>query len=234
MEFKIHKIINFILGVIMLSIGIILIVKANLGMSVLTSLAYVFSQRFQSITFGQWTYLTQLIVVIVTVFIMKKLKMRYIFSFGVAVIFGEAIDLSNFLLRNMTLTTFPQEVAVYVLGSLICAKGIIFFAKSELPVLPFDNVVKELSISKQIKLGNVKLGFDCIMFILSLVFSFTFFRELRGIYWGTLVSALLMGPMIRLIMPVRDKYIKDVGLESVKFHAMLEMDLLKKLNQKKV
>lgn len=212
----------------MLSLGVILIIKSNFGVSVATSSAYVYSLGFKNISFGQWNYISQGSVFLFTIAVLKKLKVKYIFSFVVAYLFGETVDIVGYMTSNIQGDTLNLRVLLYALGTASIVFGIGALIRSQFPILPFDTFVKEFSKEKNIDIGKVKSCFDSGMLIISIVSSFIIFRRLVGINIGTLISALVTGPLLRQFLKIWDRFVVDVGVTNTKkIDAILEYDLLK-------
>lgn len=209
---KLNKYISFILGLLLLSFGIILAVKANYGVTVATSPSFVLSQRFAVPSFGVFNYLVQGFVFLLTIVVLKKFEMRFILSFGTSVIFGYTIDLFGFLMKNVSLSSHIVRIVFFIASIVIISAGLVFFYRSELPILPFDVFVREVSKKYGITISRFKLGFDIIMCTLAVVLSFAFFGALRGVSIGTLVSALTIGPTIGVLMKRFDMIFVVTGL----------------------
>ncbi len=192
----------YFLGLTFLSFGVILAIKADYGVTVSTSLAYVFSLKYKFISFGTFNYLIQGFIFIFTVAILKNLKIKFLLSFITAVVFGYFIDLFNFLLKNFTANSHLLKVSVFALGLVFIGIGLAFFVKSSFPILPFDTFVKEVSSKYNINIGNFKTGFDICILTCSTIASFVFFGTLKGIGIGTAISAMTIGTLVRFFINV--------------------------------
>ncbi len=202
---KLNKHISFVLGLLLLSFGIILAVKANYGVTVATSPSYVLSQRFLTVSFGVFNYSVQGIVFLLTIIVLRKFDARYLMSFGTSVVFGYTIDFFAYVMKDVNLTGHMLRGSFFVISIVTISAGLVFFYRSQLPILPFDVFVREVSAKLGIKLSRFKLGFDIVMCSVAVILSLVFFGELRGISIGTLISALTIGPTIGILMNWFDK-----------------------------
>lgn len=66
------KVLFFIVGVFINSLGIVLITKSNMGTSQISSISYVVSLKFQQIDFGMATFLLNVVFLIVQMAILRK------------------------------------------------------------------------------------------------------------------------------------------------------------------
>ncbi len=206
-KIKIPNLLIFLIGLSFLSLGIVLVVKSNLGISVATSVPYVFSLYFTKISFGKWNYIIHGSVLILLVLVVKRLTVKHLMSFGVAFLFGETIDLFNILLKDLEASTILSRLILFALGSITISIGVAGFMKSNFPILPFDTFVKEVTLEKNIKYSKFKTYFDLTCLSISLAFSLLFFRAIKGINIGTFISAFILGSMIGKCINLMDKYL---------------------------
>jgi uncharacterized membrane protein YczE len=122
---------------------------------------------------------------------------------------------------------------LYVFGTLATAIGVSLFIRSKYPVIPFDNFVKEISEVKNINFGMCKMYFDFVMLTFSVISSFLFFKTLIAVHIGTLISAFVIGPLIKITIENQNKFITDVGIiDQNKADLVLEYDFFKPIKDK--
>ena len=68
----IYRYVFFILGVAINSFGIAFVTKSAMGTSQISSIPYVFSLEFPSISFGMWTFLFNILFILLQVVLLKK------------------------------------------------------------------------------------------------------------------------------------------------------------------
>jgi len=233
MKIKVYKLLSFILGLMSLSLGVVLVVKSNFGISVVTSSSYIYSERFKALSLGQWTYIIQGVIFLLTIVVVKKLKLKYLLSFIVGYLFGEAVDFWVILWDSVNNTDLYFKIMLYVFGTLATAIGVSLFIRSKYPVIPFDNFVKEISEVKNINFGMCKMYFDFVMLTFSVISSFLFFKTLIAVHIGTLISAFVIGPLIKITIENQNKFITDVGIiDQNKADLVLEYDFFKPIKDK--
>lgn len=206
-KIEINKFFTYFLGLILLAFGVVFTVKANYGVTVAASIAYVFSQKIKIISFGTFSYIVQGIVFLLMIANMRKINLKYILAFLTSVISGYSIDGVTYLLGNLSINTHILRIIVFILSVVLISMGLVLLIKSKLPILPFDMFVMELSLKYNIKLGKFKRAFDIICFLIAAVFSFIFFGKLNGLHLGTILSALAIGPCIDLFISIFDRYL---------------------------
>ena len=174
------------------SFAVTLLIKADFGISAISSVPYVFSVAFPVLTNGIWNALIQCLWLILTMIAIKKFKPGYIFSFVLAFLFGFLLDFWADLMAPWSMA-LSMRLVYFLIGFCVLSVGISCFILCGTPILPFDTVVRAFTMEKGLGLKKARTGFDLINLTLSLLVSLLFIGRLAGVGIGTLVSALLMG-----------------------------------------
>ena len=226
-KIRVYNLLIFLLGLASLSLGIVLVIKSDLGVSVATSPPYVLSLYFTKISFGQWNYIAHGFVLFLLVITIRKLTVKHLMSFGVAFLFGLTIDFFNLILVSIQGTTILNRSILFIIGSLAISLGVAAFMKSNYPILPFDTFIKEVSMEKNIKYAKFKTGFDLTSFIVSVAMSLMFFGRIKGINIGTLISALALGTIIGHILDWMNKNVEGISiLPEEKTRKVMDFDFI--------
>lgn len=226
-KIKINNLFMFLIGLMGVSCGVILVVKSDLGITVATSVPYVFSLYFTKITFGQWNYIVHGITLILLVFIVRKLTVKYLMSFLVAFLFGLSIDFFNFILAPILLDSLIEKVFFFIIGSAAISIGVAGLMKSDYPIMPFDTFIKEVTFIKNIKYSKFKTGFDLVCFTISLIASLLFFGKIYGLHVGTLISAVILGSTIGMCLDFMNEHIEGKSIfPKEKTELLLDFDFL--------
>lgn len=108
------------------------------------------------------------------------------------------------------MNNMSQRFAFFALGVVINSFGVALITKgalgtsaiSSVPyvvVVPGEGVVRAIAQVTKIRVGTVKAAFDITLIVIAGVMSLICFHELRGVGVGTVISALLVGPIINVI-----------------------------------
>ena len=88
------------------SLAVIMMLYSGSGISAISSVPYAFSEVFNKISLGTWTYIFQGLLVLSLMVMRKKFVAPYLFSFVVGFAFSEMLDVHemwiNVLHRNRT------------------------------------------------------------------------------------------------------------------------------------
>ena len=190
----------FILGLIINSFGVAFITKSALGTSQISSIPYVLSLKFTMLTFGQTTFLFNMIFIVMQIAILKKDFHPIQFLQVLAnILFSFFIDISMLVLAWLNPQTLPLRILSLLIGCAILAIGISVEVAPDVIKVPGEGIVHAISRVSGIKFGKVKIRFDVTLIIIAIVLSFLFFQRLNGVGLGTIVSAILIGPMISFV-----------------------------------
>ena len=81
------------------------------------------------------------------------------------------------------------------LGCVALAFGIVIELAPNVVVVPGEAIAKVSGV----RVGTVKAVFDITLIIIAAVLSLIFFHGLRGVGIGTVISAVLVGPIINIV-----------------------------------
>ncbi|MBQ2751974.1 MAG: hypothetical protein IJF25_05300 [Oscillospiraceae bacterium] len=195
----------YFIGIFILALGTALMEKANFGMSMVVAPAYLLhlklSQHYPIFSFGMAEYIFQAILIVILTAIMRNFKKSYLFSFVTAVIYGFALDIMIWAVRAVPSEGVIIRTVLFMLGLLFGTIGVAFLFHTYIAPEAYELVVKEISLSRGIKIEKVKTVYDCISCAVGILMSFAFFGfgQFEGVKLGTIFCALINGKLIGLI-----------------------------------
>lgn len=193
---------SYILGIIILAFGTALMEKADFGMSMVVAPAYILhlkiSEFLPFFSFGMAEYSLQAVLLILTVIVMRKIKISYLFSFVTAVLYGFTLDFMMFITSPIPDETFAIRIILFIAGMFFGSVGVALFFETYIPPEAYELIVKEISGKFGFSIGKTKTAYDCISCILSIALSFIFFGlwHFEGVKLGTVICALINGWLI--------------------------------------
>ncbi len=195
----------FVMAVFVNAFGIALITKALLGTSPITSVTYVLSM-FTPLTMGQWTILVNILFVVIELLFMTRRQLRddlwpYLSQIPTSLCFGVFIDCSMYLLWWLMPSNYPEQIVSLLVGCVILAVGIALEVKANAAMVSGEYLVRTITRRFKKDFGYVKLGFDLTLVILSCILSYVFMSGVYGVREGTVVAALIVGPIVHVISP---------------------------------
>lgn len=187
----------FILGVVINSFGISFITKAALGTSPITSVPYVLSMELP-LTLGQLSFILNMLFILLQIILLRRGFQWYqLLQIGVNIIFSLTIDLSMQLLTFFNPTFYPFKLLSLLVGCAILALGICIEVAPNVLMVPGEGAVKAIAQVSRKEFGLVKVCFDVTLMLTAVLLSFLFFHQLQGIREGTIISACLVGRIVR-------------------------------------
>lgn len=205
----------FLVGLFVNSLGVSLITKANLGTSPISSIPYVLSLNFP-FTLGNFTIFFSIFLIVLQLIILRKnFKLEHILQIPVSIIFGYFIDLTMILFSWVNPEAYIMKIVYLLIGCLILGVGVYMEVLADVVMLPGESFVRAIVLTWKTNFGTTKICFDVSMSVIAAVLSFVFARRLAGVREGTVIAALLVGFIARLIGK-KLVFLKDmIFLESV-------------------
>ncbi|AFQ45102.1 YczE/YyaS/YitT family protein [Desulfosporosinus meridiei] len=197
----------YLLGLIILALGVALMEKADLGISMVVAPAYLISLKVNFLTFGMAEYTLQAVLLIFVCLLLGQFKLSYCFSFVTAVIYGLVLDGWIWMLNDVTAATLSIRIPLYLVGMLFCAMGISLLFHTYLAPEVYELFVKEVSKKYRIDINKFKIGYDCTSCAVAVAMSYLFFNSLRGVGIGTVICALVNGLIIAQCSKFFEKHI---------------------------
>ena len=196
---KLKRYLIFLVGLFVNSLGVSLITKANLGTSPISSIPYVLSLNFP-FTLGNFTIFFSIFLIVLQLIILRKnFKLEHILQIPVSIIFGYFIDLTMILFSWVNPEAYIMKIVYLLIGCLILGVGVYMEVLADVVMLPGESFVRAIVLTWKTNFGTTKICFDVSMSVIAAVLSFVFAGSLAGIREGTVIAALLVGFIARLI-----------------------------------
>ena len=198
MQKTIYRLGIYIIGMVLVSLGIVLCVKCELGVSPISSVPYVLSY-LTPLTFGTLTMLFHFCNSIIQYILEKKLiNVKILLQIPVAFLFGIIID---FFKNIMCFQAEPLilKISLMVMSIIFTALGMHFMLSMKLVQNPPDGTVNILAHLLNKNIGTVKVGYDIFMVIISIIVGIVFLHDLKGFGIATILSAIFVGKTLALI-----------------------------------
>ena len=211
----------FAIALFINAMGIAYITKAALGTSPITSVTYVASM-FTPLTMGQWTIILNLLFVLLELPFMTRRQVRedlrmYVSQIVITFFFGLCIDLCMFIIQDLNPVVYISKIANLLIGCVILAVGIALEVKADVAMMAGEYFVRVLVKKFHKDFGYLKLAFDWSLAALAVILSLCFMGGIYGVREGTVIAALLVGPIVHFVTPYYrflDNWITDKPSEA--------------------
>ncbi len=194
-------------GILILTLGVGLTVKANLGVSPTTSVPYTLT-LMTGIDMGKTTILFHSFLIVLQVVLLKKsFKIKNLLQIPVAIIFGYFTDLSNKAIDMIPFgSTLPVRLILNILGTFLIALGVSIYLPADLIPVAVEGTIQILSEKIKTEFSTIKISFDISLVIISAIICICFLGSLGSIGIGTVISAFLTGAFMKLIKFLSGKF----------------------------
>ena len=195
----------FAIALFINAMGIAYITKAALGTSPITSVTYVASM-FTPLTMGQWTIVLNLLFAVLELPFMTKRQLRedlrmYLTQVVISLFFGLCIDLCMFIIQDLNPVVYISKIVNLLIGCVILAVGIALEVKADVAMMAGEYFVRVLVKKFHKDFGYLKLAFDWSLVALAVILSLCFMGGIYGVREGTVIAALLVGPIVHFVTP---------------------------------
>ncbi len=204
---KFNRYIIYLLSLFIISLGASLSIKANLGTSPLICLPYVCS-LISKFSVGEVMFVFTLIFILIQVVLLRRdFEKRQYLQLIVGTIFSFFVDFSLMIVNFINPVGYVNQMALLLFSCVVVAFGVLLEIQTEIVYLPADGVIVAISKVLKKEFSNVKPFVDSSMVIIAAILSVVFLGYLAGVREGTIISAIIIGPIVRVLKKYLDSYI---------------------------
>lgn len=190
----------YFIGLFVMTIGIALSVKSNLGVSPVSSIPYTITCVW-GIEMGKATILFHIVLVLIQILLLrKKFKLVQLSQVLVGIVFGYFTTFCNYMVSFLpTPDNLVIRVLMVLASTVFVAFGIFLYLPANLIPLAGEGCMQAVSSVTNIEFSRVKICFDCTMVIVSAVTCLTILHSLGSVGAGTIIAAILVGVLVGII-----------------------------------
>ena len=203
----------WLFGVLFVSLGVAICSKADLGVSMIAAPPFILQEAISSLlpwsTVGTMEYLFQGFLLILLCIVVRRAKIKYLFSFVVAFLYGLVLDFWLFLLGRDTYDAVWLRGIMLIVGDCITALGVACFFRTYLPLQVYELFLSEVSDRYGYKVAKTKLFYDLASLFLSIILAFCLNLDANSFDWskiyytayhyigaGTVLTTVINAPII--------------------------------------
>lgn len=204
---KINRYVIYLISLFIISLGASLSIKANLGTSPLICLPYVCS-LITNLSVGIVIFLFTILFIVIQIALLGKgFEKRQYLQLVIGFIFSFFVDFSLMIVNFINPIGYINQFLLLLFSCLVVAFGVLLEIQTEVVYLPADGVI--VAISKVLKkdFPKVKPFVDTSMVIIAAILSIVFLGYLAGVREGTIISALIIGPIVKILKKYFDPYV---------------------------
>lgn len=181
-------------GVVIMTAGIVLITKTNLGTSPISSLGYVLSLSFPDVSYGTFMLGWNLALLVGQIAILRRsFKASALLQIPISLLFSMGIDLFDGMLSFVAPATYLESAALLAAGIAVLAFGVACTVAANVVMNCGEAFVCAVTSKTGWNFGRTKVGFDLGCVALALAASLVLLGGVQGIREGTLAAAAATG-----------------------------------------
>ena len=234
---KLKRYLLFLIGLFVNALGVSLVTKASLGTSPISSIPYVLSLNYP-FTLGNFTIFFSIFLILLQILILRRnFKMENILQIPVSIAFGYFIDLTMYLFFWVNPQNYLVKIIALLAGCFVLGFGVYLEVVADVVMLPGESFVRAIVQTWNTNFGATKIIFDTSMAVIAGTLSFLFFGKLDGVREGTIIAALLVGFIARLLGK-KLEFVKPLlfpeEYKGGKEHKAVQTDTAEKANHRNV
>lgn len=201
---KYNRYVIYLISLFIISLGASLSIKANLGTSPLICLPYVCS-LISKFSVGEVMFVFTLIFILIQVMLLREnFEKRQYLQLIVGTIFSVFVDFSLMLVGFINPVGYANQMILLLFSCVVVAFGVLLEIQTEIVYLPADGVIVAIAQVLKKEFSNVKPFVDTSMVIIATILSVIFLGYLAGVREGTVISAVIIGPIVKVLKKYLD------------------------------
>lgn len=185
-----------LIGLIVTALGLAVCVRADLGISPITTLAFALNKVFPSLTLGTYVFFQHIIFFILTIVLLRKdFKPFQLLQLPCSFLFGYFVDFWEIMLRSLTLNSYVARILLLLIGCVIVALGFSMSYTSRVALEANTAFLNAFSLRTGKPYSTLKTLTDILIVVMAAVVALIFLHTLVGIREGTVIAAVIIGPI---------------------------------------
>lgn len=177
-----------------MAFGVVLIAKANLGVSPLSSIPFAVS-GITGLSFGGMTTAFHILCVLLQAILLKKITVKILLQLPLATVFGLIVNLFTGLLQFGAMSLWLR-IPLNFAGTFCSALGIVLIVNMDLMLPPPDAFLRECSVQFHQPLSRVKIIGDITFVAVTVILELVFRGRITAVGIGTVISMYFTGVFV--------------------------------------
>lgn len=200
-----YRLVVYLIGMVILALGLTLTAETNLGTSPLTAIPFVFA-AYTGISFPDATFCMFVIFVLCQILIKHTVKdtIWFLLQIPLSVVFTRIMLLAQIAI-DISMYSVGVRLLFVLLAAVLTGVGAALGLRMRLIPNPGDGFVLELSEWVKKPLGNVKNLVDISCVCIAAVLGLVLMHKLVGVGIGSVIVMLGVGRVIAIVNKVCEK-----------------------------
>lgn len=195
----------FILGLYLITLGVVMIVRSSLGTSPISSLAYVMSLN-SFLTLGMALFIVNVALIIGQFWFVRgswgtrRDRIEILLQIPFSVLFGGFVDFNMWITQSLAPSGYLMALAFVAAGCAIQSVGVVLEVKPNVVAMSAEGFVKYATRRYNKDFGKFKVFFDITLVTLAIIASLLWSSTIDGVREGTIIAAISVGWLVSLNM----------------------------------
>lgn len=194
-NFFYQKLLVYLLGIFVLSIGSNLFLNAALGVAPSCAIALTLTDLFPG-SYAFFNFIINACLLLLESIILSAFGKTQMVQLGITFVYSLCIQVLAPVFAFLQPQDFFQQILLALLACIIMGMGITLTLLSSFAVMPMEGFVGALAFRLHKEFGHVRVFIDCFMTLLAILVSLLFLHNLQSVGIGTIMSAFLTGTIV--------------------------------------
>ena len=197
-NFFYHRMIFYISGLLIMSVGSNLFLKAALGVAPSCTVALTLTYLFPFHSYASFNFLINTAFLVGEVFVLRQFRKSQIIQLALTFLYSVFIECTSWGLFFIQPEGLLQKISLAFLACVILSIGVAFTINSGFAVMPMEGLVKSIADKTHHSFGVIRVLLELSLTAGSAVVAFTFLHNLSPIGIATVLTAFLSGNITNL------------------------------------
>ena len=204
---NINRYVIYLISLFFISLGASLSIKANLGTSPLICIPYV-SSLISNLSIGTTCFFFNILLIAIQIILLRSgFEKRQYLQIIIGTIFSVFIDFTLMLVNFLVPVDYFSQIILLLTSCVVMAFGVLLGIKTEVVYLPGDGFIVAMSKAFKKEFGKIKPYCDVSFVIIAASLSVIFLGYIAGVREGTVISAIIIGPIVRIFKKYFGDYV---------------------------
>lgn len=199
-ELTLKRILNYILGLYLITLGVAFSIKSGLGSAPVSSIPYAMNLIW-NIEIGVATFIFHALLVLIELILLRgDFRKKHFLQVFVGVLFAAftsfSVAIVGFIPPAEGLITGLLMTAMSIF---LIALGLFFYVPTNIIPLSVEGVTQAIAIVTDKPFSTIKVYFDITVVSTALILSYGFLGQLGSVGIGTILGALFIGTTVKYI-----------------------------------
>jgi len=189
------RLILYVLGLFLITLGISLAIRTDLGVSPISAVPYALT-RITGVNIGITTVVFQsLLVGLEALLLRREFRLKMLLQIPAGALFGYLVNFSSWLIAGIPMpTALVPRLVLALVSPVITGLGLFFYIPADVITLSPDAAMTAIAKVAKIPASRAKVLLDLSSVALALAACLVMMGEMGAVGAGAVISALLVGP----------------------------------------